>query len=141
MTAILNVLLASSTLLPTSLAAGGSSGESPVGNPSTGIVRFNSDGSISYLGTAIEAAGPPPTQWARIVAAGIGSAIFIRATPTAGTLTLNPAAAFTALSSNLSFTKGPSSVNASTTVTFDFSYDGSTVALSSPGWLIASIHT
>lgn len=141
MTAILNVLVGmSASTLPPSLAAGSSTGESPVGNNATGLVRFNSDGTISYLGTAVENGGPPPTQWATVVAAGIGNGIFIRATPTAGTLTLNPAVAFTALSSNLSFTKGPSIANTSTTVTFEFSYDGAAVALTSAGWLIQAAH-
>lgn len=129
-----------SNILPASLASGASVGESPIASNATGQIRFNSDGSISYLGGAVEVGGLGPTQWATRISTGIGATIFARATPTAGTFTLNPLSSYTLLGSNQSLTKGPVSTNLSVTFTMDFSYDGVTSALTSPGWMLQTSH-
>lgn len=127
-------------VLPSSLAAGASNGQSLIGNNASGRISLNSDGSVSYQGIGSEVGAGGPAQWAKAVFAGIGNNVYVRCTATSGTITTNPAGGYTLLSSNLQFIKGPSIPDVGCTVTFDFSYDGATAVLTSPGWNLTASH-
>ncbi len=141
MTGALAVVSASAgSVLPATLAAGNSTGESGIGVNASGRITFGSDGTITYQGVNTET-GSGPSQWcAGSPLAGVGNTVWIRATATSGTITTNPAAAFTLLSANRQFIKGPLTTDVSCTVTFDFSLDGVSTQLSSPGWVLQTSH-
>ena len=133
-------VFASGGIVVNPLASGMSSTDKPAGTSSLGQISFNSDGTITYLNNVI--AGP--TAWATSPAAGVGSAVYIRATVTAGSaLSVNPASAWTLLSNAQAFKNGPATTGArSSTVTFDFSLDGgASIVTSSSGWVIEFTHT
>jgi len=108
----------------------------PTSNSGSATITFKSDGSITrgVTGTGAAMTGSAPAQWAITVAAGIGTGVYIRVTPTVGTFTTNPAAAFVQLTSDQAIVIGPTAADKSTTATVEFSYDGSTVAVSVVGW-------
>lgn len=115
----------------------------PTGNAGTATITLNSDGSItkSVAGTGSGATPTGPTQWAVGVTAGIGTGVWVRATPTVGTFTSNAMSAFTQLSSNLSVVNGPIVADKNTTFTLDFSYDGgASIAVTSAGNVLQVQH-
>lgn len=135
------LMVSGGAALPASLAAGGSQGQTAVGGGgATGRVQLGADGSVSYLGQLSEVGPGGPARWATRIQAGFGAGIYVKATVTAGSLPSNPATAYTLLSSGLNFTFGATTGAGSATVTFDFSYDGVTSALTSAGWTVAYIH-
>lgn len=118
------------------LAAMGELNTLPTGNSGTATITLNTDGSItkSVAGTGSGATPTGPTQWSTFIAAGVGTGVWVRATPTVGTFTSNAMSAFTQLTSNLAVVNGPTAVDKNTTFTLDFSYDaGATIAVTSTG--------
>lgn len=131
-------VFASGSVVVTPLASGTSSVDAVTGTSSLGQITFGSGGAITYLGYV-----SGPTAWATSPAAGVGSAVYIRATVTAGfALSVNPASAWTLLSINQAFKNGPgTSGSRSSTITFDFSLDGgASIVTSSSGWVIEFTH-
>ena len=127
-----------------SLTAGTSSWDNATGLSASGQITFKSDGTIAYGGTGTTNNNVPgSTSYVVTPAAGAGSSVYIKATVTGGTLTSNPAAAYTLLSSDLAFIKGPATTGAlvTATVTFDLSYDGVTAFTTSAGWSIGYTHS
>ena len=128
----------SGSVVVTPLGSGAASTDAVTGTSALGQVAFNSDGTITYLGYV-----SGPTAWATSPAAGVGSAVYIRATVTAGSvLSVNPAVGWVLLSSSQAFKNGPGTTSSKiSTVTFDFSLDGgATIVTSSSGWSIAFTH-
>ena len=126
------------SVVATPLASGVASKDAVTGTSSLGQVTFGSNGTITYLGYV-----SGPTAWATNPAAGVGSAVYIRATVTAGfALSTNPAIAWTLLSADQAFKNGAgTSGSRSSTVTFDFSLDGgASIVTSSSGWVIEFTH-
>lgn len=114
-------------------------------DPATGKLQINSDGSISYIGTTDLDPNPNrPPAWYSPITAGIGSAFWVRATLTGGTLTSTNTGTWIPLSSNVAFVKGPnSSASAATaTLTLEFATDasGTNIVLTSTGWQVGYMH-
>lgn len=73
----------------------------------TVTITFKTDGSITYSGSASGAAAKVsgPAWWHSAPAGGVGTGVYLRVTPTTGSLTTNPASTWTQLTSDLAIVR------------------------------------
>ncbi len=120
------------------------SGQNPVANPlaagsvlsttpTNAAIVFNTDGSISYIGTTV--AGP--ANWSTNPRTGAGTGIWVQFTHTAGAaLSSNDAPTPTEISANRRFDRTTSGGQATVRVDFYSDSGGTNLLCSSSGWTV-----
>ena len=114
------------------------------GGAASGVVQFNSDGTI-LLTASFAGAATGPANWYAAPVSGVGSSYWVRWTLTGGTFTTGTAGAWLSLASGASVGKslGSGTGAASATFTVQIASDaaGVTILSTSTGWVVGYQHT
>jgi len=127
-----------------SLSAGSVIGDGlATGSAASGVVQFNSDGTILLTASS---SGPTsgPANWYAAPVAGVGSSYWVRWTLTAGTFTTGTAGSWLSLATGASVGKnftGTGAASATFTVQIASDAAGVTILSTSAGWVVGYQHT